>query len=125
MTLLVETSHGKSPPCQDWFPWALQQWRYNVFSGCRSKVHKLAEVRHYYLSLEHMACNALAHKVSKGRHSYLSCHVNKFDIDHMRLEQPQKKTFTSRFRLAAEKKKKQKIMAIAKFLPLHANATKL
>ena len=72
-----------------------------------------------------MACHALAHIVSKGRHSYLSFHVNKFDIDHMRLVQPQKKTFTSRFRLAAEKKKKQKIMAIAKLLPLHANATKL
>ena len=53
-----------------------------------------------------MACHAPTHKISELRHSYLPYYVNKFDMDHTRLEQPQKSFFASLSIFAPKKKKK-------------------
>ena len=63
MLQLILPPRCNSLPCQVWWPWAWQQGGYNVFSGCRARFYMLAYIRHYYLSLQHIARHSVIHKI--------------------------------------------------------------
>ena len=63
-------------------------------------------------------------EISERRHGYFLCHVNKSDLvtaSGATTEKNSEKALASPCRIAVEKKRKQKIKAIANLFALHAN----